>query len=229
MSCCWARGAANMRSPGSSRNRHCSAHSTPRPESSGYVFAPLGVAQARLRPGGRSAPQRLDYRNAAAPCNRLPQELRLIEAALPAPAPVQRHRRDGVELPVPRQGIGEQAAQRLRQPPHATVLEKMDQLAQRAFVRSVTIRFVETALPVAAEHAAALGIERKAVQKRRPAVETEELGAQRRRLAQASGAHRHHGEPAQGTFTDATLIGKKKGKKAVRDRTENRRKKTGKR
>jgi hypothetical protein len=56
---------------------------------------------------------------------------------------VQWHSRHQVELPVARQGVGQQSAQWMGQAAHAAVFEKVDQLAQRAFIRAVTEDFVE--------------------------------------------------------------------------------------
>ena len=50
-----------------------SCHAAPSPESGGYVLAPQGTAQPRLRPRGQAAAQRLDQGNAAAPRDDLAQ------------------------------------------------------------------------------------------------------------------------------------------------------------
>ena len=98
-----------------------------------------------------------------------------------------------------------------------SVFEKVDQLAQRAFVRAVTKGRVEAAQSVPAEHAAAFGIQREAVEERCPAIEAEELGAQRRGILQAVRANRHAREVA---VAGAHRCGSRRGREGKKGRAK---------
>ncbi len=117
------------------------------------------------------------------------QQFRLIEAALPSPQPMQRHRDDQIELLLARQRDRHQVSEHARQGLHAAVLKKMNQLAQRAFVRSVRVDRVESGKPQPAQRAAAVFIQRKAIQERSPAGCAEKLSVQRSGLAQDKRLH----------------------------------------
>jgi hypothetical protein len=68
------------------------------------------------------------------------QQLGLIEPAAPPAKPVERHRDNDVELSIVRQRPDEIPAQRSRKRWDALELEQMNEPAQRAFVKAVTIR-----------------------------------------------------------------------------------------
>ena len=108
--------------------------------------------------------------------DRARQQFRLIESALPLAPPVQRHRHNGIEALVPRQGRSQQVAQRPRQGRDPAVFKEMDQSRRDAFVGAEAIGRVKTAKAAAAQSAAAFGIQRKAILKWRPATDAEKFG-----------------------------------------------------
>ena len=99
----------------------------------------------------------------------------------------------------------------------------MDQLAQRAFVSSIAIGRVEAAQAVAAQRTAAFGIQREAIQKRRPATDAEEFRDQRLRLPQAFAANGDARYLKERLAANAAIVGKEKGKKSVGGCSDDRR------
>jgi len=96
----------------------------------------------------------------------------------------------------------------------------VDQLPQHAIVETERVGGVKTAQPAAAECATAFLIEREPVVKRRPAGYAEELGVERGRPAEASGADGDAGNPMQRLAANAAIVGEKKGKKGARGCSE---------
>ncbi|HEY8667215.1 MAG TPA: hypothetical protein VIL86_11140, partial [Tepidisphaeraceae bacterium] len=68
-------------------------------------------------------------------------------------------------------------AQGLPQRLHAAVFEKMNQLAEAAFIRGQAVGGIETAQAAAACGANPIGVQREGIQKRRLAQAAEELRA----------------------------------------------------
>jgi len=93
----------------------------------------------------------------------------------------------------------------------------VDQFPQHPFIGAETIGGVKTAKSASAQGAAAFGIERKRILKRRPATDTEEFGAQWLGRFQTSPADRDARDFAQSLAANAALVGKEKGKKGVED------------
>ena len=100
---------------------------------------------------------------------------------------------------------------------HLAVLVEVDQLAQRAFVGSEAVGRVETAQAAAAQRAAAFGIQRKRVLKRRPATDAEELRAQAARgVSRQFAANRDSALTSRrGSPQMRQSVGEEKGKKGV--------------
>ena len=114
------------------------------------------------------------------------QKIGLIESALPLLEPVQRHRNDHVEARLARQRLRQKPSKGPRQRPHATVLEQMNQLPQRAFIGSVGIHRIEALQSQPAQRAAAGFIQRKAIDERHPAGHAEIFRDQRHGFRQAA-------------------------------------------
>ena len=91
------------------------------------------------------------------------QQFRLIEAARPFLAPMQRDRHDNVEALIYRESPLQIPRQRAPQRLHPRILEKVDQAAQRAIVKSETDRIVETTQAGPASRAYSMLIQRVAV------------------------------------------------------------------
>ena len=73
------------------------------------------------------------------------QQLRLIESAVPAFAPVQRNGDNGVEPFVYRNGTFQKCRKRFGQGFHPGILVEMNEIAERAFVESEAGGAVESA------------------------------------------------------------------------------------
>ncbi len=84
----------------------------------------------------------------------------------------------------------------------------MNQLPQPALVSAETVSPVEAPRSGAAQRAAALRVQRKAVQKGSAAAYAEILGRQRLRLSQAFRAHRDAGDFGEGAMADPALVRK---------------------
>ena len=93
----------------------------------------------------------------------------------------------------------------------------MDQLAQRAFVRTEAVSRVKAAKPAPAQRATAFGIQREAIEKRRPATDAEEFRDQRLRLPQAFSANGDARDRKERLAANAAIVGEEKGKKSVGD------------
>ena len=91
----------------------------------------------------------------------------------------------------------------------------MDQLAQRAFVKSEAVGGVESARAGAAQRAAALEIQRIAILERGLALGAEVLGGVSGGSGEAGGADRNARVADQGPAADAAVIGKEDRKKSV--------------
>ena len=148
------------------------------------------------------------------------QQFGLIEAAAPAPSPVQRHRDDEVIAAVDRQRTIQQSREPGREGTHAGILEQMDQISQRALVETEAGGVVKAQEAGAAKRANAVGIQRETVLKRRVAGGAKEIGFERLWFIQAVVANRHTRKSCQRGVADAALGGKKKLKNSVRDRAE---------
>jgi hypothetical protein len=72
----------------------------------------------------------------------------------------------------------------------------VNQVAQHALISAKTVGRIEASQPVTANAAAALGIQRKGILKRRTANNAEEFGAERLRPLEATGANRKAAERA---------------------------------
>ena len=94
---------------------------------------------------------------------------------------MQWNRRHGVKLLVARQRVSQQIAERARQGFDLAVFVLVDQLAQDALVGAKTIGLIKAAMPAAAQGAAAAGIQRERVLKRRSASGAEVFGGERLR------------------------------------------------
>src|SRR5262249_39599515 len=92
-------------------------------------------------------------------------------------------------------------------------LEKMDQLAQRAVVRTVGIHRIEAAKAQPAKRAASAFIERERIHEGRAARGAEIFGGQRLGIAQAFLTNRNARDLAQSFAADTAIIGKNLGEK----------------
>ena len=115
------------------------------------------------------------------------QKFGLIKAALPAPAPVQRHRHHAIQMLVARQRSRQQLDERACHGLHAPIFVKVNPLSLKSLIRAITIGRVEPAQSMAAQGAPALLIERKCVFEGSAATGAEKLGRKRLRSAQALG------------------------------------------
>jgi|SRR5579883_1720496 len=145
-------------------------------EGIGDVLAPTRIAEAGLHGGRPDAHERRKHGKAGTAGYDTRQQLRLVEAALPAPAPMERDGNDGVEPLVTRKRGHSQIGQRRGEGPNAAVLIQMDQFPEDAFVGAETICRIKTTKAAAAQSAAAFEIEWEAILERRPATGTEEFG-----------------------------------------------------
>ena len=98
-----------------------------------------------------------------------------------------------------------------RQGVNLVVLEQVNQLAQRAFIRSVRIHRVEPRESQAAQRAAAGLIEWEGIHKGRPACDAEVFGNQRLGIAQTPCAHRNARDFPQSFAADTAIVGKNQG------------------
>ena len=142
------------------------------------------------------------------------QQICLIESALPPLSPMQRHRHNSIEAFLARQRQSQQASQRLRQRLHASVLEKMQQRPQLAFIESVRVGRIKTAYTAAAQRAPSLLIQRKSIAERRPALRAKVIRRERLGLCQAGRANRNPRNLPQWLGTDPAVVRKDQGKKA---------------
>jgi hypothetical protein len=91
----------------------------------------------------------------------------------------------------------------------------MDQFAEGAFIGSEAVGGVETPKPGAAQRAAAFEIQRKGVQKRRPATDAEEFRLQRPHAAEACATNRHARDVKQRGAADAAILREEKREKGA--------------
>lgn len=129
---------------------------------------------------------------------------------------MERNRHYGVKSLVSRQRESEQVPQRTRKRRNPAVLEKIDEIPKGAFVRPVAICRVKTAKAAAAQSAAAFGIQRKSVLKRRSTTYTEIIGSERLGYFQTVAANGDSADLQEGLCADPAIVGKQKGKKGVR-------------
>jgi hypothetical protein len=92
----------------------------------------------------------------------------------------------------------------------------VNQFAQCALVGAEAICRVKTAKTGAAQTAAAFGIQREGVDKRRPAAHAEEFRGERLRIPQAFAANRDPGNLAKRLRANTAIVREEKGKKSVR-------------
>ena len=183
----------------------------------GHIPAASGIAQPRLN-GGRPHPAQGAYNgNSAAAGKESGQQFRLIEAALPAAAPVERHGHNRVEGIVGRERGAQHLAERARQGRDSPVFVEVNQLAEHAVVRTEAVGGVEAANTGAAERTAALIIQRKPVLEGRAASYAEELGAEGLGRAQAIAANRYSGNFGEGLAANPAIVWEEEGKKGVGD------------
>jgi hypothetical protein len=88
----------------------------------------------------------------------------------------------------------------------------MRKLPQLAFVRAKRIRRIESRQPAPAKPAQALLIERKRIQKRRPARRAAMLGLDGLRLGKARATDRYAADPGQRNRADSALVGENERK-----------------
>ena len=156
------------------------------------------------------------HRNSALAGDHPGQQFRLVESALPLPPPVQRHRHDGIEALIARQGGRQEIRERPRQRLDRVVLEQVDQLAQRAFIGAEAIRRVKTAKAAAAQRAAAFGSSGKPFRNgvRQLTQKNSALsGCGSRRQLRQTGIRVNF---PQRLAADAAIVGEEEGKKGVR-------------
>ncbi len=145
------------------------------------------------------------------------EKFRLVEAAAPLSAPMQRYRDDGVKMFVNRNGTLQVCGQRPGQRLHSGILEQVNQPAQGTFVDPETGRVVEPAQTRTASSANAPLIERPRVEKRRVANGAEVIGLQRRGRSEAIGTDRNACPFEQRAIAHAAIVGEKQRKNSVGD------------
>jgi len=145
------------------------------------------------------------------------QEFRLVEAALPLLAPVERHRNNGIKTFVHRNGALQICRQRPRERLHPGILEQVNQTAQRAFVDSEAGRTIEPAKARAAGGAYALLIERPRIEERRIANGAEVVGLEGSGRSETAGTDRNPCPFEKRAFANAAIVRKKQRKNSVRD------------
>ncbi len=97
---------------------------------------------------------------------------------------------------------------------HAFELEKVNQLAQTAFVGAYAVECVKAGKPAAAEPAAACIIQRGFGNEGRAALDAEGFGAKRFGKGKARRANRKAGKFLQAGAANAAIVGKRKRKSA---------------
>ena len=146
------------------------------------------------------------------------EKFRLIKAAIPLFAPMQRHRNNGVEAFLSRRGGAlHVSGQRTRQRFHSRIFEEMNQGAKSAFVHAEAGGVIESAQAGAASGADAAVVQRIRIEERGIADRTEIFGVERR-----AGALRQSlqtgtvGPLTSATFADAAIVREKQRKNSVR-------------
>jgi hypothetical protein len=91
----------------------------------------------------------------------------------------------------------------------------MDQVPQRAFIKTKAVSRIEAPGAGAAEGAPAFQIERKSILERSLTLGAEELGRKGAGGAQTRGANRNARITMQGSLTDMAFVGKQDRKKSV--------------
>ena len=180
------------------------------------VQAALGVRQSSLRMGRAHAADGVLHRNIPALRNFARQKIRLIETAVPTPAPMKRHGDNHVKIALARQSLGKQIAERLRQRPDALIFENVNQGPQRSFIRTVGENFVKARDSQAAQRASPGFVERETIEEGSAAGAAEELGFDRRRILQTCAADGNTGEFAQRIAANAAFIGENSVKKGAK-------------
>jgi hypothetical protein len=134
------------------------------------------------------------------------QQRRLIEAALPAPPPVQRHRDDRMERLVAWNCTGEDFAERAGQWPDPCVFQEVNEFPEHTFVAAKRVCGVESAQAPAAELASAIGAERRRIHEGRAAGNAEIIGGKRLGVAQAGRANRDARNLLERLPADAAVV-----------------------
>ena len=143
------------------------------------------------------------------------QYFRLVKAALPAFAPVQRHGNNGVVLLIVRHNAVQVFCKRTRKRFHAGILVKMNQRPQRPFVKSEAGCVIESPETGTAGGAYAELVQRVRVQKRCIADGAEIVRLKRGRGFEAIRTDRNPGPFGQRTLANAAVGGKKQRKNSV--------------
>src|SRR5271170_300136 len=147
------------------------------------------------------------YRRMSAPSQLARQQVRLIESALPALPPMQRHGDDGVELFVAVERQRQVSSQWLGQRLHPAVFEKMNQIPKRALIESERVRRIEPPHAAPAQRATALLIQRKSASKRSPALLAKIFRRQRFGFREARAANRYARNFHERCGADMALVG----------------------
>jgi hypothetical protein len=132
----------------------------------------------------------------------------LIEASLPAAAPVKRHGNEHVEALLTGKRAGQQISQWLRKGLDAIILEKMDLLPEHSLVFSVRVRPIEGVQAGGAQPAVARIIQRRIVQERSMAAHAKVFRKQRLGSIQASTADGDVGTGIEWVATNAAIVRK---------------------
>jgi hypothetical protein len=175
------------------------------------------VAEARLRRSRPRPSQRYDQRRPGAARDLPRQQLRLVEAALPSPPPVERHGHDRIEPLVARQRRGQEIGERAREGRNFGVFEEVNEFAEDALVRTEAISRIKTAKAAAAQRAAAFGIEREAISKWCAATYAEVVRAEGLRGLEAGAADGDAADFGERPRANPAIVRQEEGKKGVRD------------
>lgn len=170
------------------------------------VGAALGVGEPGLRGGGAASSNDIAHGCLRSASDFVREQIRLIESAMPAAAPVERHRDDEVVALVDRQSAAQERSQGPSQRVNFRKLEQVNQAAHDAFISAERIDGVEAGEAQTAQRAAARVIERRPIQERSAARDAEIIGDRRFGRAQAGIANRNSGNFVERLFADAAVI-----------------------
>lgn len=150
------------------------------------------------------------YRNAVSAGYRFAEQLRLIEASLPATEPVHRHGHNHVKCLVARNSLKHQLSEWPCQGFDFGVLEQADQFAKGSFIIAVGVRCVEADGPPAAASADLLFIQRISARERSQANPAAMFGDERARHRETGGANWNSREVRERSGANAALVRKQK-------------------
>lgn len=136
----------------------------------------LGFGKAGLRRSKCSAAEVTRELQPAALSHGLGEQFGLVEAALPALAPVHRNSHDQVKALMQRQSANEQTAERRRKSFDFAVFKKVNELPEGTIVTAERVSRVEVHGTLAADATEILFIERMGVEEGRAAGATEKFG-----------------------------------------------------